>query len=69
MSFALERAVTVVIIACPHALGLAIPLVVVNATAMAAGPLPRGGGGLRPALRGLRPGGEGPLRRGGGRGL
>lgn len=36
LSFALERAVTVVIIACPHALGLAIPLVVVNATAMAA---------------------------------
>ncbi|GAA6744239.1 hypothetical protein Thermus71206_20810 [Thermus antranikianii] len=36
LSFALERAVTVVVIACPHALGLAIPLVVVNATAMAA---------------------------------
>ncbi|WP_243028627.1 heavy metal translocating P-type ATPase [Thermus albus] len=36
LSFALERAVTVVVIACPHALGLAIPLVVVNATALAA---------------------------------
>ncbi len=36
LSFALERAVTVVVIACPHALGLAIPLVTVNATALAA---------------------------------
>ncbi len=35
-AFAVERAVTVLVIACPHALGLAIPLVVVNATALAA---------------------------------
>lgn len=35
-SFALERAVTVLIIACPHALGLAIPLVVSISTTMAA---------------------------------
>lgn len=34
--FALERAVTVLIIACPHALGLAIPLVVSISTAMSA---------------------------------
>ncbi|BDA73942.1 heavy metal translocating P-type ATPase [Calothrix sp. PCC 7716] len=34
--FALERAVTVLVIACPHALGLAIPLVIVNATALSA---------------------------------
>ena len=33
--FALERAVTVMVIACPHALGLAIPLVVSRSTAMA----------------------------------
>lgn len=33
--FALERAVTVLIIACPHALGLAIPLVVAISTALA----------------------------------
>src|SRR5690625_4586799 len=33
---AITRTVTVLIIACPHALGLAIPLVVVNATAMSA---------------------------------
>jgi Cu2+-exporting ATPase len=34
--FALERAVTVLIIACPHALGLAIPLVVSISTALSA---------------------------------
>lgn len=34
--FALERAVTVMIIACPHALGLAIPLVVAVSTSLAA---------------------------------
>lgn len=36
LAFAVERAVTVLVIACPHALGLAIPLVVVNATSLAA---------------------------------
>lgn len=35
-SFALERSVTVLIIACPHALGLAIPLVVSISTAISA---------------------------------
>ena len=35
-NFALSLAVTVVVIACPHALGLASPLVTVNATALAA---------------------------------
>lgn len=35
-SFGLERAVTVLIIACPHALGLAIPLVVAISTALSA---------------------------------
>jgi Cu2+-exporting ATPase len=35
-STAIERAVTVMVIACPHALGLAIPLVVVNAAGLAA---------------------------------
>ena len=34
--FAIVRTVTVLVMACPHALGLAIPLVVVNATAMSA---------------------------------
>jgi P-type Cu2+ transporter len=34
-AFALERAVTVLIIACPHALGLAVPLVVSISTTMA----------------------------------
>ncbi len=36
INFALERAVTVLIIACPHALGLAIPLVVSISTALSA---------------------------------
>jgi Cu2+-exporting ATPase len=35
-AFALERMVTVMVIACPHALGLAVPLVVAVSTAMAA---------------------------------
>jgi Cu2+-exporting ATPase len=35
-SFALERMVTVMVITCPHALGLAIPLVVAVSTALAA---------------------------------
>ena len=35
-TFAVTRMVTVLVIACPHALGLAIPLVTANATAMAA---------------------------------
>lgn len=36
MNFALERSVTVLIIACPHALGLAIPLVVSISTTLSA---------------------------------
>ncbi|MGC8745757.1 MAG: copper-translocating P-type ATPase [Candidatus Saccharicenans sp.] len=36
VDFALERAVTVLVIACPHALGLAIPLVVAISTALTA---------------------------------
>jgi Cu2+-exporting ATPase len=36
-SFAVERAVTVMVISCPHALGLAIPLVVAVSTSLAAG--------------------------------
>src|SRR3990167_7392004 len=36
-SFALERTVTVMVITCPHALGLAVPLVVAVSTAIAAG--------------------------------
>ncbi len=36
VNFALERAVTVLIIACPHALGLAIPLVVAISTSLSA---------------------------------
>jgi Cu2+-exporting ATPase len=35
-AFAVERAVTVMVIACPHALGLAVPLVVAVSTALAA---------------------------------
>jgi Cu2+-exporting ATPase len=35
-SFAVERAVTVMVICCPHALGLAIPLVVAISTVLAA---------------------------------
>ncbi|HBU34614.1 MAG TPA: heavy metal translocating P-type ATPase [Hyphomonas sp.] len=34
--FAMARAVTVMVIACPHALGLAVPLVVARSTAIAA---------------------------------
>jgi len=36
VAFALERAVTVMVIACPHALGLAIPLAVAVSTSLAA---------------------------------
>jgi len=36
IDFALERAVTVLVIACPHALGLAIPLVVALSTSITA---------------------------------
>jgi P-type Cu2+ transporter len=36
-AFAIERTVTVMVIACPHALGLAVPLVVAVSTAIAAG--------------------------------
>jgi Cu2+-exporting ATPase len=36
-AFALERMVTVMVITCPHALGLAVPLVVAVSTALAAG--------------------------------
>ncbi|HEX8385685.1 MAG TPA: heavy metal translocating P-type ATPase, partial [Rubricoccaceae bacterium] len=36
LDYAVVRAVTVLVMACPHALGLAIPLVVVNGTALAA---------------------------------
>lgn len=36
-AFAMERAVTVMVIACPHALGLAIPLVIAISTALGAG--------------------------------
>ncbi|MGB4294676.1 MAG: copper-translocating P-type ATPase [Smithellaceae bacterium] len=35
-AFSLERAVTVMVIACPHALGLAVPLVVAVSTSLAA---------------------------------
>src|SRR5947209_2455410 len=36
IAFVVERAVTVLVIACPHALGLAVPLVIVNATSLSA---------------------------------
>jgi len=36
INFALERTVTVLVIACPHALGLAVPLVTAISTALAA---------------------------------
>jgi Cu2+-exporting ATPase len=36
LDFSLERSVTVMVIACPHALGLAIPLVVAVSTALSA---------------------------------
>jgi len=36
LDFAVERAATVMVIACPHALGLAVPLVVAVSTALAA---------------------------------
>lgn len=36
LSYALERAVTVLVISCPHALGLAVPLVVAVSTSIAA---------------------------------
>ena len=35
-NFALARTVTVMVIACPHALGLAVPLVVAVSTALSA---------------------------------
>jgi Cu2+-exporting ATPase len=35
-AFAMERAVTVMVISCPHALGLAVPLVVAVSTSLAA---------------------------------
>ncbi len=37
LAYAMERSVTVMVIACPHALGLAIPLVVAISTSLAAG--------------------------------
>ena len=37
LAFSLERMVTVMVITCPHALGLAVPLVVAVSTALAAG--------------------------------
>jgi Cu2+-exporting ATPase len=36
-AFALERAITVMVISCPHALGLAVPLVVAVSTSLSAG--------------------------------
>lgn len=37
LEFALERMVTVMVVACPHALGLAVPLVVAVSTSLSAG--------------------------------
>jgi Cu2+-exporting ATPase len=52
-SFAVERLVTVLVIACPHALGLAIPLVIAISTTLAAssGLLVRDRRGLEEARR------------------
>lgn len=36
LSFSMERMVTVIVICCPHALGLAVPLVVAKSTSLAA---------------------------------
>lgn len=36
LAFAIERMVTVIVICCPHALGLAVPLVVAKSTALSA---------------------------------
>jgi len=36
LAFAIERMVTVIVICCPHALGLAVPLVVTRSTALSA---------------------------------
>lgn len=36
LSFAIERMVTVIVICCPHALGLAVPLVIARSTALSA---------------------------------
>jgi len=36
LAFAIERMVTVIVICCPHALGLAVPLVVARSTALSA---------------------------------
>jgi Cu2+-exporting ATPase len=36
LAFAIERMVTVIVICCPHALGLAVPLVVAKSTAISA---------------------------------
>ena len=36
LSFAIERMVTVIVICCPHALGLAVPLVIAKSTALSA---------------------------------
>jgi Cu2+-exporting ATPase len=37
LNFAIERMVTVMVVACPHALGLAVPLVVAVSTSLSAG--------------------------------